>query len=142
MDRPRSLIAFTALYLLYGLIQLGHGYLVREKLGLEDLRFFVGEWVFTVWLSVRLIIIGVLAWLIYFKRSKVGRVLIVIQIAPLVYRLPQAYEGIAIGNIKAVVWLIGFIAGALALACLFARDSRAYFANRFGSPSEAAATFE
>ena len=142
LARPRSINVFAVVYLLYALIELFHGYLMRDRLQLDALRFYLGDWTLPVRFATRFAIILALAWLVYFKKSKIGRVLIILEFARLLYRLPQVPEGVADGNIRAIVWLIGFIAGVVALSFLFTRESRYYFASKGGSPAKDAAAFE
>jgi hypothetical protein len=136
--RPRSINLFALIYLIYGGVMLAHGILMGDRLGLRTLEL-LGDWALPVILGGRLAVVLVLAWGVYFKASKIAKWLIVLQIASLLLRLAQGWGGVAEGNIRADVWIIGFIAGVIAVTLLFLPGSRDWFRTK-GRPAKAFAS--
>jgi hypothetical protein len=141
MARPRPINLFALAYLIYGCVMLTHGILMGDRLGLRAVEV-LGDWALPVILGSRLAIVLLLAWGVYFKASKVAKWLIVLQIVSLLLRLAQGWGGVAEGNVGAIVWTVGFVAGVTAVALLFLPASRDWFRAKGRPVKPLASIFE
>jgi len=138
---PQSIKCFTIAYIAHGVIMLLHGILMRDRLDADTVQL-LGEFGLPFVLAIRFGLIALLAWGVSIRANNFAKWAVVVFIAGMVFRIPQAWGGIAEGNVRAIVWAFGFLTGVSAVCFLFAPGARYWFTGKGRSVKADAAVFD
>lgn len=138
---PLPIKLFAMLFLGNGVVLALHRFLMRYEWEAEGAAIF-GDLVVPVTLVPRLALVVLLTWGVCARASRLAKWSAVVLIAGSLARLPQAWEGLAEANLNAQLWTVALVLGVGAVAFLFTRDARYWFATKGRTVAADATAFE
>ena len=145
--RPVPIKVFATAFLASALLSAAHNLFVPGHLQariLDDAG--VGAESFLPILAVRIAVACLLVWLVWARASPLARWIVVIFLVGRVWQLRTAWEGflqgLTNGNWNSLMWSVESALCLIAVAALFSRGSRRWFADKGRTAASDVAVFE